>query len=124
MNATLQKIKNAKDRQGKQVTIDEWGVTLFVRPITLDQKCVIEDLFTDDDRDTRECRKTLLQFALHDEHGEPLIPTDADADVLFERSAPICEGLFETALEVSKLYKDAAELAEKNSGSDPTANSS
>lgn len=89
MKASIrEQIKSAQDRPEETVEIPEWGVTLRVRGLSAADAAALA-VETDDQLYSQR----LLARCLHDEAGEPVYPTPADAAELMAKSLPIVHRL-------------------------------
>jgi len=112
----------ASDLPQEAVVVPEWGgVTVYVRTLTGAERDEYEGfMFLAKGASYRNMRAKLLSLALRDEAGNAIFSA-ADVEALGGKSSVPIDRLADIARDLSGLHDDAAEEAEGNSESGPSA---
>lgn len=124
-------IKQAEDIAREPVEVPEWGVTVWVRTLSGDDRDAFEHWVAvrrqeaDGERDrfdARGFRAMVAIFSTTDEAGNRLFTT-ADADWLGQKSGEALDRIFTAADRLSGFSGSAKETARGNSDATPSAGS-
>lgn len=110
-----QAILEVKDLPIELVNVPEWGGEVYVRTLTGTERDAYEAGIIGQDRkpDLRNIRAKLLVRCLVDAEGRRLF-SEADVDLLGNKSASVLDRLFAVAQRLSKLTAADIEDLEKN----------
>jgi hypothetical protein len=123
---TKDQILKAKP-QLKEVEVPEWGGTVYIRPITLQEQAKLADIGTKYEKSSvldrmKNCTLRLIQWAVCDDAGNPMFE-EADLVPLMKLSASACLRLQDAILAHSALSEESRKEIAKNlpSGQDSEA---
>jgi hypothetical protein len=102
----------------KEVDVPEWGGTVFIRPITLQEQAKLADLGTKYDKALvvermKHCTLRLLQWAVCDDAGNSLFE-ETDLQALMGKSASAFLRLQDEILAFSGLTEESRKELQKN----------
>lgn len=119
------KIKQARDAQGKTIAIPEWDVTVEVRSMSARQRASLQNYVAEDDQSAGERQEALWTFLLTScvfdpESGDPVFSVD-DMDWLLEdKSFAVIDRLSNECLAISAVTNEAVDEAGKSYSGSPT----
>ncbi len=117
MQLSKDSILNSKP-QLKEIEVPEWGGSVFVRPITLQEQATLADMGAKFDRGSVVVRMKhvtlqLIRWAVCDADGLPMFD-EKDAETLMGKTASAFLRLQDAILKYSGLTEKSREELEKN----------
>ena len=118
MTLTKQQILSTSPRL-KEVEVPEWGGSVFIRPVTLEEQGKLADLGAKHEKSSaairiRHCTLSLLQWTVCDEDGKPLFTAEDLAGLMSKSSASAFLRLQDAVLKYSGLTEESRRELEKN----------
>jgi hypothetical protein len=109
----------------KEVEVPEWGGSVFIRPVTLEEQGKLADLGAKHEKSSaaariRHCTPSLLQWTVCDEDGKSLFTTEDLAGLISKSSASASLRLQDAVLKFSGLTEESRRELEKNLLTGPT----
>jgi len=103
----------------KEVDVPEWGGSVFIRPVTLEEQGKLADLGAKHEKSSaairiRHCTLSLLQWTVCDEEGKPLFTGDDLAGLMTKSSASAFLRLQDAVLRFSGLTEESRREQGKN----------
>lgn len=103
----------------KEVEVPEWGGSVFIRPVTLEEQAKLADLGAKHEKSSaairiRHCTLSLLQWTMCDEEGKPLFTGEDLAGLMTKSSASAFLRLQDAVLKFSGLTEESRRELEKN----------
>jgi hypothetical protein len=122
---TKEQILNASPKL-KEVEVPEWGGSVFIRPVTLEEQGNLADLGAKHEKSSaalriRHCTLALLQWTVCDKEGKPLFTAEDLAGLMNKSSASAFLRLQDAVLKFSGLTEESRRELEKNLMIDQTA---
>ena len=110
----------------KEVEVPEWGGSVFIRPVTLEEQGKLADLGARHEKSSaavriRHCTLSLLQWTVCDEDGKPLFTAEDLAGLMNKSSASAFLRLQDAVLKYSGLTEESRRELEKNLLTEQTA---
>lgn len=99
----------------EQMEIPEWGGTVFVREMTGAERSSVENRFIGKDKSMDGMRESVIMMCTFDDTGGKVFHP-GDEKWLCDASADVLDRMFGKIMDMSGMGKEAAALAEKNSG--------
>jgi hypothetical protein len=103
-----EQILKAVDSPVEALEIPEWGVTVYLKSMSVGERLKFRELLKADESDEAE----LLVLALSDEQGKPLF-TKADIPELRKKNSKVTDAVLHRWLEINGLTLKSSEEAEK-----------
>ena len=118
MTLTKEQILSSSPRL-KEVEVPEWGGSVFIRPVTLEEQGKLADLGAKHEKSSaairiRHCTLSLLQWTVCDEEGKPLFTADDLAGLMTKSSASAFLRLQDAVLRFSGLTEESRREQGKN----------
>lgn len=108
-------ILSADDLGSEIINVPEWGVTVEIRGLTVEQRAhVMETAYIDDKIDSVKLNRELIITCLYDPETGERIFTNADGDVIIKKNSGVVESLCKIASKLSGLAPDSQKESEKN----------
>jgi hypothetical protein len=103
----------------QEVEVPEWGGSVFIRPVTLEEQGRLADLGAKHEKSSaalriRHCTLALLQWTVCDEEGKPLFTAEDLAGLMSKSSASAFLRLQDAVLKFSGLTEESRRELEKN----------
>lgn len=103
----------------KEVEVPEWGGSVFIRPVTLEEQGKLADLGVKHEKSSaairiRHCTLSLLQWTVCDEDGKQLFTAEDLAGLMSRSSASAFLRLQDAVLKFSGLTEESRRELEKN----------
>jgi len=103
----------------KEVDVPEWGGSVFIRPVTLEEQGKLADLGAKHEKSSaairiRHCTLSLLKWTVCDEEGKPLFTGDDLAGLMTKSSASAFLRLQDAVLRFSGLTEESRREQGKN----------
>jgi hypothetical protein len=103
----------------QEVEVPEWGGSVFIRPVTLEEQGRLADLGAKHEKSSaalriRHCTLILLQWTVCDEDGKALFTADDLAGLMNKSSASAFLRLQDAVLKYSGLTEESRRELEKN----------
>ncbi len=103
----------------KEVEVPEWGGSVFIRPVTLEEQGKLADLGAKHEKSSaairiRHCTLSLLQWTVCDEEGKQLFTAEDLAGLMSKSSASAFLRLQDAVLKSSGLTEESRKELEKN----------
>ena len=110
----------------KEVEVPEWGGSVFIRPVTLEEQGKLADLGAKHEKASaairiRHCTLSLLQWTVCDEDGRQLFTAEDLAGLMSKSSASAFLRLQDAVLKYSGLTEESRRELEKNLLTEQTA---
>jgi len=118
MTLTKEQILNSSPKL-KEVEAPEWGGSVFIRPVTLEEQGKLADLGAKHEKSSaairiKHCTLSLLQWTVCDEEGKPLFTGEDLAGLMSKSSASAFLRLQDAVLKFSGLTEESRRELEKN----------
>jgi hypothetical protein len=109
----------------QEIEIPEWGGSVFIRPVTLEEQGKLADLGAKHEKSPaaariKHCTLSLLQWTVCDEEGKPLFTAEDLAGLMGKSSASAFLRLQDAILKFSGLTEESRRELEKNLLTGPT----
>ncbi len=103
----------------QEVEVPEWGGSVFIRPVTLEEQGKLADLGAKHEKSSaairiRHCTLSLLQWTVCAEDGKPLFTGEDLAGLMSKSSASAFLRLQDAVLKFSGLTEESRRELEKN----------
>jgi hypothetical protein len=103
----------------KEVEVPEWGGSVFIRPVTLEEQGKLADLGAKHEKSSaaariRHCTLALLQWTVCDEDGKPFFTAEDLVGLMNKSSASAFLRLQDAVLKYSGLTEESRRELEKN----------
>jgi hypothetical protein len=101
------------------VEVPEWGGSVFIRPVTLEEQGKLADLGAKHEKSSaairiRHCTLSLLQWTVCDDEGKSLFTAEDLAGLISKSSASAFLRLQDAVLKFSGLTEESRRELEKN----------
>lgn len=115
MSLTAEQIRNIQDVKVKEVEVEEWGDTVFVRTFSAADRERVESVLhkAADDGTYQNVRPLICSLTLCDSGGTRLYGDEGIAQ-LSDRNAKALDRISDAALAINKMDSVALEETEKN----------
>lgn len=114
MSAILDKIRAAEAKNMEPVECPAWGVTIYLRPITLAARAKLAKHVEDHGDDDVQAAAFIIQHCACDETGAPVF-ADLSIDDVLNLDAATLGLISDAATKLNGMGEDAVGDAEKNS---------
>ena len=111
-------ILNVNDTELEEYEVEEWGGSICMGAMTVEQRLNFESTHCDEDGSFINIKDPelifdLLALSIRTEAGDPMFTTD-DIRLLNDKSAKVVHGIFNQALTVNYKTKESVEDIKKN----------
>lgn len=117
MSLTLDQIKNAKP-QLKEIDVPEWGGSVFIRPLTLEEQALLGDKNSEREEGQLSIMQNiiapLIQCSITDENGKLLFGKDDIGEIMKSPASAIVR-LQKEIFDFNGMSAEGKEVLEKNS---------
>ena len=117
MSLSREDILNAIDLELREISVPEWGGTVYLRNLSGSERDEMEIKFreaADNPQIFVGIRAYVLSLVLCDEQRYRLFTSTEDVERLGEKNAAVLDRLFEIALDMNAIGEAAIEDAKKN----------